>query len=688
MTTDLACNCVEVAPESELLVRVVALGDRHKKTIGMLPYGAFRDYASQRRILAAVDAAGSLLGYVLFRDTDHDVRVVHLVVDTENQHSGVARWLIDQLAEKYRDSAALVLKCRSNYGLNDFWPKLGFQRIGEIPGRSKDGHLLTIWRRSNGHADLFSWVAGSSARIPVLMDANMFFAYVCDDGDGEDLDVTSVLDVQLGTQIEPLISPEIQTEIGRTEDTAHKTLMSERAQAFPALAVDDNRARKLAEKILADLGFSNPRSQHASDAMHVAYASLAGIEFFVTNDQRLLQSKSRQIAERHGVTTVSLGELVRAIDSYDHADRYSPVSLQGTAIQTVETTETPSAFAKRHQSFALGETKEDFRLTLESLLIDTNSSTVQEIVDHSNKPIGLIGSTICEDQMRVSILRTEHSKLGHTIARTLVAELRLRAREAKVNSIEVTDGYMANYVCDALESDGFTRQADGVYVALCSSETTAPKDLLARIITTERENSWNLERLRDNLESPETQDSLLTTEYACRPSLIDAEEVDTYMIPLNSVWAFELLGSGAPTLFPRKQELGLGAEHVYYRTPSGTTPSSPSRILWYRTDNGAEPGALVAYSYLKAVGLFNPRDAHHRFSRFGIFSLKDIERQANEDGIQVLEFYGTIPIERPVHLSELNGLAAESGANVFFQGPWKLPITLKSRLLYRINRGV
>lgn len=688
MTTDLVCNCVEVAPDSELLARVIALGDRHKKTIGMLPHAAFREYASQGRVWAAVDPADDFLGYVLFRDTVHDVKVVHLVVDTQKQHGGVARWLIDQLAKKFRGSAALVLKCRTDYGLNDFWPRLGFQRIGEIPGRSNDGHLLTIWRRSNGHPDLFSWVPGSSARIPVLMDANMFFAYVSDYGDAIDSDVASVLDVQLGTQIEPLISPEMQTEIGRKEDTAHRTMMSERAQAFPPLAVNDNEARKLAEKILAELDFASPRPQHLSDAMHVAYASLVGIEFFVTNDQRLLQSKSRQIAERYGVKTVSLGELVRVIDSYDHADRYSPVSLQGTTIQTVGTTEAPNIVAKRHQSFALGEPKESFRRTLESLLIDTNASTIQEIVDLNNKAIGLLGSTIYKDKMQVSLLRTEHSKLGHTIARTLVAELRLRARESRVNSIEVTDGFMANYVRDALESDGFTRQADGIYVTLCSSETTTPRDLLATIIAAERENSWDLESLKDNLESPRTQESLLTTEYACRPSLIDAEEIDTYMIPINSVWAYELLGSGNPPLFSRKQELGLGAEHVYYRTPSGTTPSSPSRILWYRTDKGFERGALVAYSYLKAVGLYNPRDAHHRFSRLGIFSLENIERQANRDGIQVLEFYGTIPIERPVHLSELGELADASGTRVFFQGPWKLPTILKSKLLDRINRGI
>jgi len=524
--------------------------------------------------------------------------------------------------------------------------------------------------------------------MPVLMDANMFFSYVSDDGDGNDVDVTSVLDVQLGTQIEPLISPEIQTEIGRKKDTAHKTLMSERAQAFPPLAVDDNEARKLAGKILTELGFSNPRSQHVSDAMHVAYASLAGIELLVTRDERLLKPKSQTIADRYGVKVVSLGELVRVVDSTDHSGRYSPAALQGTSVQTVEVTDTPASVARQHQSFAMAEPKGSFFRSLESLLIDPAASTVEQIIDSEETPIGLLGYTIFSNRMRISLLRAKHDKLGHTVARILVAELRLRAREAKVNSIEVTDGYIANYVRDALELDGFTRQTDDIYAALCSSVTTAPEDLLATIIATERENSWNLERLRDSLKSPELQESLLTTEYACRPTLIDAEEIDTYMIPIDSVWAYELLGSGDPTLFSRKQELGLGAEHVYYRTPSGTTPSSPSRILWYRTDKGVEPGALVAYSCLKAVGLYKPKDAHHRFSRLGIFSLENIERQANGDGIQVLEFYGTIPIERPVYLPELNELADASGTNIFFQGPWKLPTPFKSRLLYRINGGI
>ena len=685
MATESARDCVEVAPESELLERVIALGDRHKKTIGMLPHAAFSEYASNNRLWAGVDSDGDLLGYVLFRDTGHDVKVVHLVVDTENHHGGIARWLIDQLANKFSGSAALTLKCRNDYGLNDFWPKLGFTRVGEIPGRSKERHLLTTWRRSNGHADLLSWVSSSNSRIPVLMDANVFFAYVSDTGSADELSATAVLEVQLGTQIEPLISPEILTEIGRKEDIAHKNLMSERAQIFPNLAVDDNSARMLANRILSELGLTNPRAQHASDAVHIAYASLAGIEFFVTNDQRLLQSKSRQVAENYGVRTVSLGELVRAIDSYEHADRYSPASLRGTTIQTVEMAEAPAIISKRHQNFACGEPKESFRQTLESLLIDTNASSIQEIVDHSNKPIGLLGSTIYEDQMRVRLLRTNHSKLGHTVARTLVAELRLLARNARTSSVEVTDLYLTDHVRKALELDGFTRQSNSHYVALCHFEAEEPSHFIGRVIGAAKEHSWNLERLETNLEEPITGDSVLEVEYSCRPVLLDSKDVDTYMIPIDPGWAYDLLGSEQPNLFPRQQELGLSAEHVYFRTPSGSYLTFPSRILWYRTDRGVEPGAIIAYSYLRSVTLYDPKDAYRRFSRLGIFSLDDIERQANEKGVQVLEFFGTLRIERPIHLDELKEIAAASDVNIFFQGPWKLPALFKSKLLRRIN---
>ena len=65
-----------------ILNKIVALGKKNAKTLGMFPEGAFIDHAKKRCIIAAIEK-NILLGYVLFRINQSKgiVTIAHLCVD-------------------------------------------------------------------------------------------------------------------------------------------------------------------------------------------------------------------------------------------------------------------------------------------------------------------------------------------------------------------------------------------------------------------------------------------------------------------------------------------------------------------------------------------------------------------------------------------------------------------------------
>lgn len=132
-----------VGPDSPHYQRVIELGNANSKTLGFLPYEAINQAATEGRVLAFVDD-GEVKGYALYgkRVKTGDISLTHLCVDQKQRGTGIARELVEDIVIRNPHRAGIRLSCRKDYPANFMWPKLGFQRLGEKPGRSRAGHPL------------------------------------------------------------------------------------------------------------------------------------------------------------------------------------------------------------------------------------------------------------------------------------------------------------------------------------------------------------------------------------------------------------------------------------------------------------------------------------------------------------------------------------------------------------------
>ena len=126
------------------LESVDELMKRHSQTLGFLPTAALRDYLCNEGVIGA-KVNGQLIGYLLYGDNRDYFRICQLCVMEQYRGQGIATRLVSFLKESATTQKAIRLRCRRDFSVNEIWPKLGFVPLNEAPGRSKDGHFLTLW---------------------------------------------------------------------------------------------------------------------------------------------------------------------------------------------------------------------------------------------------------------------------------------------------------------------------------------------------------------------------------------------------------------------------------------------------------------------------------------------------------------------------------------------------------------
>lgn len=114
------------------------LGESQERLVGMLPLQAWREYADEGRILAAVEQnpqhpdTPRVLGYAAYRLPRQEVVLAHLVVHPDARGQRIARQLVEHISEKYESRRGIQAKCRRDYEASKAWPGLGFIAQGDL----------------------------------------------------------------------------------------------------------------------------------------------------------------------------------------------------------------------------------------------------------------------------------------------------------------------------------------------------------------------------------------------------------------------------------------------------------------------------------------------------------------------------------------------------------------------------
>ena len=279
---------------------------RYSGTIGFLPQQALEHYLNSESVLGAKTHDGQLVGYLLYAAYHDRFRVAQLCVSEKFRGLGIAKKLVEALKVSATTQRVIRLSCRNDFPAHHMWPRLGFVPLEEKPGRSKEGHPLTLWRLTLARDDQMALFRAnvSDDVLDVIIDAQIFFDFDKPNSD-------ALLSDFFVDSLNLWITDELFTEISRNKNRLQREDTRRRARQFLQVQHDPTLVDGFTRSLKQVLQGSSP--SQLSDINHPKAAS-SDVRVFVTKDRGILK-KASQIADLTSTRIIShrVGRVTRTL---------------------------------------------------------------------------------------------------------------------------------------------------------------------------------------------------------------------------------------------------------------------------------------------------------------------------------------------------------------------------------------
>ena len=683
------------------LDEVIELGQANTDTLGFLPWGAFIKYAADNQILVAIDEEKKVIGYLLYATSSRKrlAYIVHLCVKSSHRGKDVATALFEELKTTTKDTfLGIRVHCRRDYKASALWPKLGFAATHEIPGRGKHDTTLTVWWFDHGHPTLFSYAdeQRTESRLKVVIDANVFFE-LRDPSASPNEESQSLLADWLQENVELCVTKEIFNEIDRNSDKWERKQGRTFADTFSTLSSADDEFQK-AKKNLRDFFPEEMSTSDESDLRQLAWSISAGVQFFVTRDNGLLE-KEQQIYDRFGVRIIRPADLVINQDQLMRETEYQPVRLAGSQIKVERVHSGQNVVLENTFRAPQGETKAEFLGRLRLCLADPHTFETR-IVQSAARPLALvIWGRQNQRELEIPVLRIVRDPLSATLIRHLILRSVLISSNEERILTKVTDSYLSDDAVAALQEIGFVFTGDfWIKANLPIVETV--EGLASRLSSLSIDSpqaSQYFQQMADTLRtacSAGDVRTMLQIERSLWPAKLTDIDIPAFVIPIQPEWAMHLFDPHIANqdLFGGEPSLIFNVENVYYRASHPKILDAPARILWYVSrGRGKYQGimAIRASSYLDQVVIDRPKTLFSQFRRLGIYRWEDvlgIARGRTDQEIMAFRFSNTEVFNGPIGRNELQQIwMKETGRSFHVQTPVAIP---KERFFRIYKAGV
>ena len=668
-----------LTPGSQHVHAVRRLLLEHNRTLGFFPQGALVEYVERNHVLVALDG-GVCAGFLTFRPRGEAIRIVHLCVAETHLRSGVARKLTDTLSAEKKPYVGVGLRCRADYGLDDFWRKLGFAPGKAASGRGRDRAPLVFYWRDHGHRSLFDAVPGP--RMRAVLDANV----VLDILDNREEESQALGADWLAEDVECVYSPHIFEDLKGRRSEAELGAELNRTDWLSPLRTDLTEVENAVQSLRLLLGARNEPSWEL-DLRQVASAIVAGCQFFVTRDQELI-GRSAEVCSHYGISILRPAELIIHVDELRDRAKYQSGRLSGTRL-TCQRVGAGRVEGLAARLLAPGrETKRSLDRKLHSYLASPGAHEVLAISPPDDEACGLVVLTLKHpDRLEVPLLRASRPGDPYLVAAHMLASAIERASREGRFVVSVTDPHVQPELLQALADLDFRfRNAVWSRFTLASVGTSLRirNELLA---ASQRypEHRNACEELADGVQlacAAERPTAALRIEKTLWPLKVTDAPIPSYIVPIKARWAAELFESGlaAHLLFGAEERLMLRPQNVYYRGARPRVIDGPGRVLWYVSGDRRYGGAtmsLRACSHIDWVDIGDADVWYDKYRHLGVYRREDVRGLADGRPVMAFTFSHTELFAHPVPyrtaratLSELQGSAST------FQGP--LRVTPKS----------
>lgn len=647
---------------SPYLEQVKILGRRYSGTLGMMPEGAFDDYASRECILGAVSRSGNCIGYILYRVTKGRATIAHLCISKDFRGKGVSRVLVDRLVNITKECGlrGIRLSCRRDYDASKVWPRLGFIPLTDRPGKSLDGTPLTVWWLDHHLPDLFSTdMLPKDNRLAVIIDANVFFD-LNDTTDPQSDESKALTADWLQDSIELCLTREIYTEINRNPDNGERKRQQGLAGRHRIVSPDRNIVIAKQE-LIRSLFPAVPSESDESDRRQLANAMAAGFQFFITRDQRLLD-RADKFYELCHISVVRPTTLINQLDTLRRESAYQPVRLGGSYLKMrlVCCTDEKDVLTV-FQASAKGESERSFLQRFRALIAFPKKYSCRVAEDDQKQPLAVYAYARIDDRrLDMPLLRVRRDALAATMVRHLLAQALQTSASEDRRTTTITEPNLDDTVLDALTEMGFTSHT-GVWTKL-NLNFAGTVDDLAQVLddlhaqdSTASSIAGKLSAFIKAWKAKPDITGAIALERALWPAKLIDIDVPSYIVPIKPSWAQELFDEGLAKqeLFGERPELVLLREQVYYRANHSCGLRTPGRILWYVSQDKRrqETMCIRACSRLDDIIVDTPKNLYRRFRRLGAYTWEDVYKKAGKDTtkqLMALRFSDTELFKTPV----------------------------------------
>jgi GNAT superfamily N-acetyltransferase len=636
---------------------VLSRAKQARATVGFLTDAAFAERAEQGTLLVAL-VDDEVAGYLLYDLPRDEIRIVHLVVVSTRRGLGLARRLVDRVAEDHAERRGIFLHCRNDFDADTVWPKLDFEPRGERPGRSVDGKPLTRWYRSFGQPDLFTYLHENDTRPIATMDACVFFDLVA----LRPKPVTQQLRADwLGEHVRLAVAGHLSNEIHRGKDPAERQRQAAAQEQFRLSAQPAAVWRAILKQLLD--AYPNAPLRDHDDLIHAAQSIASGATWLITGDGPFARRYGAGVAQLGGLRLVSPPAFLREVDELARGDRYRPIDLAGTEVKRREVSAAALPdLADTFVNHPAGERLRTLRANTE--LAAARALDVRlEVIEVDGDPRGLVAWQLTADALDVLLLRATTGIGETTIGRHLLGLLRDEATGCGRETIRVLDDRPSATVTRSFRDEGFALGPGGVVVAHVLTGVSTLADVCVHALA-----------LGSPLGSPLAEGDLFAEEAIelgqraaqlerwFSPVCIIGAGIPAFFVPIRHGWATDLVDVGLADdqLLSRPWGLGLRRELVYYRSPRNPASlPSPARLLWYVSGTGPGAGTIRAVSHLVEVAVDDKERLFHRFRSLGVYDARDVDRVADQKTgrVMALRFSSTVRFRRPVPLDDYRELA-------------------------------
>ena len=594
-----------VAHGSPAYDQVIALGNANSSTLGILPYAAIREAAADGRVLGFV-TSGVVQGYALFskRVRTSDISLTHLCVGQQHRGYGIARALVDSIAESNPNRAGIRLLCRKDYDAHEMWPQLGFRKIGERPGRSRAGHVLVAWWRTIAAPSLFDPPPDNEdTRIVVALDTEVFREILEGCGSTDTLGLTA-------DWVDELASLTVTEDVAAITDMpGGGDLAPTTVAGYPILRSESDQRRRILHRLQTE-AIEYPGER---DALRiVAQAAASGASSLVTGDEGLLPH-GETIERLTGVTLSRPVDLLLQLQTRGGEHDYRTRVIAASGLSVLPLSSMPSdadlePFCHPHSNKHLSDL-----ISRMATVAGHPFGRMDQLVSADGSCLAMAAYYRDDNNVTVTALRSSAPEDSYTCIRQLIHHLRDAVARAGPTKIMLTD-HADTAITSALRDEGFLAEGAS-WAAEVRTVVSGPSDPLPDELC-----SGGIVELTPELVSK--------YEKHLWPSKVFSGIVPSYVVPIQPEYARILLGyeERQGRLFEEHETAAAARENVYYRSPRHLP--SPARILWW-VSGGGSTGGMRALSWLDAVDTGDPHRLHRRYRNRGVLHEQQIVDRAH-----------------------------------------------------------